>query len=74
MSSKFFLGLLLFRGIDRNIDQRNLGEILLDKANRGVKVYVMVWSEKTSGDILGEKVGNIWQPILNGLIPKLAII
>ena len=59
MSSKFFLGLLLFRGIDRNIDQRNLGEILLDKANRGVKVYVMVWSEKTSGDILGEKVGNI---------------
>ena len=36
-------------------DQRTLGEILVDKANRGVKVYVMVWSEKTSGAVVGEK-------------------
>ena len=27
----------------------------MDKANQGVKVYVMVWSEKTSGDLIGEK-------------------
>lgn len=51
--------LRLFRGEDlaagRGGDQRTLGEILTDKANQGVKVYVMVWSEKTSGDILGEK-------------------
>ena len=32
-------------------DQRTLGEILVDKANRGVKVYVMVWSEKTSNNL-----------------------
>ena len=51
-----FKGLYLFRGEDKSIDPRSLGEILVDKANRGVKVYVMVWSEKTSGDIIGEKV------------------
>ena len=45
----------LFRGADLNIDQRTLGEILLDKANEGVQIYVMVWSEKTSGDFVGEK-------------------
>jgi hypothetical protein len=39
-------------------NSRTLGEILVDKANQGVQVYVMVWSEKTSGDILGEKVLN----------------
>ena len=42
--------LQLFRGQDKALDQRNLGEILIDKANQGVKVYVMVWSEKTSGE------------------------
>jgi len=45
----------LFRGPDRAICDKNLGEILLEKAAAGVKVYVMVWSEKTSGQILGEK-------------------
>ena len=45
----------LFRGADLEIDQRTLGEILLDKAQEGVQVYVMVWSEKTSGDFVGEK-------------------
>ena len=45
----------LFRGKDLNIDNRTLGEILIEKADAGVKVYVMVWSEKTSGDIVGEK-------------------
>merc|ERR1711899_237284 len=44
----------LFRGPDLNIDSRTLGEILVDKAKQGVKVYVMVWSEKTSGDFVGE--------------------
>jgi hypothetical protein len=38
-----FPGLFLFRAIDKNIDPRSLGEILLDKANSGVNVYVMVW-------------------------------
>ena len=47
--------LKLFRGQDCNIDRRTLGQILVDKANQGVQVYVMVWSEKTSGDIIGEK-------------------
>ena len=47
--------LLLFRGPDLNITNKCLGEILVEKANAGVKVYVMVWSEKTSGQILGEK-------------------
>jgi hypothetical protein len=55
----------LFRGADSAIDPRTLGEILLDKANRGVSVYVMVWSEKTSGDFLGEKVSDLLRPILN---------
>lgn len=47
--------LQLFRGQDLNKDNRTLGEILIAKAEEGVKVYVMVWSEKTSGDIVGEK-------------------
>lgn len=40
---------------DRPFDERTLGQILVDKAERGCKVYVMVWSEVTSGDVLGEK-------------------
>ena len=47
--------LQLFRGRDLAVDNRTLGELLIEKANEGVKVYVMVWSEKTSGDIIGEK-------------------
>ena len=31
------------------------GELLIEKANNGVDVYVMVWSEKSSGDIVGEQ-------------------
>ena len=41
--------LQLFRGEDLAIDNRTLGEILKDKAKEGVKVWVMIWSEKTSG-------------------------
>ena len=41
--------LQLFRGDDLAKDQRTLGEILVDKANQGVKVFVMVWSEKVTG-------------------------
>jgi len=47
--------LKLFRGKNRAIDDRTLGDILIEKANQGVQVYVMVWSEKTSGNIVGEK-------------------
>ena len=37
--------LKLLRSNDAHIDDRSLGEILVDKANRGVKVCVMVWDE-----------------------------
>ncbi len=47
--------LQLFRGPDLNVDNRTLGEILIEKANQGVQVYVMVWSEKTSGEVIGQK-------------------
>jgi phospholipase D1/2 len=40
----------LFRGAELGIDRRTLGEILRDKAREGVKVYIMVWSEKTSNE------------------------
>ena len=43
--------LQLFRGNDLNKDSRTLGEILKEKANQGVKVYVMIWSEKTSNAV-----------------------
>ena len=39
---------------DQN-DGQTLGDILVQKADVGVAVYVMVWSEKTSGDVIGEK-------------------
>jgi len=44
--------LQLFRGSDLSKDSRTLGEILRDRSAEegGPKVYVMVWSEKTSGD------------------------
>ena len=38
--------LKLLRGDDLSIDGRTIGEILKDKANNGVKVFVMVWREK----------------------------
>ena len=37
--------LKLFRGKDKNKDQRTLGEILLDKANAGVNVYIELWDD-----------------------------
>ena len=43
--------LQLFREQDLAIDGRTLGEILVDKAKEGVKVWVMVWSEKTSNQM-----------------------
>ena len=39
--------LKLLRGADLGIDRRTLGQILIDKANEGVKVYVMVWSDRS---------------------------
>ena len=43
--------LQLFRGANSSIDTRTLGEILRDKAEEGVEVSIIVWSEKTSGDL-----------------------
>ena len=47
--------LQLLRGSDLSKDQRTLGEILVEKANQGVKVYIMFWSGKNSGAIIGEE-------------------
>ena len=40
--------LKLLRGNDAHIEDRSLGEILVDKANEGVNVYVMIWDEADS--------------------------
>ena len=50
--------ILCFRGSDLSKDSRTLGEILRDRSEEegGPKVYVMVWSEKTSGDFKREGV------------------
>ena len=45
----------LFRGADKAIYNKTLGELLIEKANEEVDVSVMVWSEYTSGSILPEK-------------------
>ena len=45
--------LKLLRGKEQNKDQRTLGQILVDKACRGTRVYVMVWDEKMTGGIAG---------------------
>ena len=42
-------GLKLLRGEDQAADLRTLGQILVDKANQGTKVYVMVWDERATG-------------------------
>merc|ERR1712106_168083 len=48
--------LRLFRGEEAvSIYGGTLGELLCRKADEGVEVKVMVWSEKTSGQVLGDK-------------------
>jgi len=48
--------LKLFRGEEAiSIYGGTLGELLCRKADEGVEVKVMVWSEKTSGQVLGDK-------------------
>jgi len=48
--------LRLFRGQEAiDIYGGTLGELLCRKADQGVEVKVMVWSEYSSGDIVGEK-------------------
>ena len=44
----FWTELKLLRGNDAHIEDRSLGEILVDKANEGVNVYVMIWDEADS--------------------------
>ena len=44
----FWTELKLLRGNDSHIEDRTLGEILVDKANEGVNVYVMIWDEADS--------------------------
>ena len=46
--------LQLLRGEDLAVDQRTLGEILVDKSNQGVNVYIMIWTDPSSGALLGE--------------------
>ncbi|XP_023324728.1 phospholipase D alpha 1 [Eurytemora carolleeae] len=48
--------LKLFRGEDAlNIYGDTLGRLLCEKADEGVQVRVMIWSEKSSGDIFGDE-------------------
>lgn len=48
--------LRLFRGVEaHDIYDGTLGELLCRKADEGVQVKVMVWSEKTSGEVLGDQ-------------------
>ena len=46
--------LQLLRGEEAKIDQRTLGQILVDKANEGVNVYVMIWDDASSSQFLGK--------------------
>jgi len=40
-----WIHLRMLRGEDARKDVRALGELLVDKANEGVAVYMMVWSD-----------------------------
>ena len=46
--------LQLLRGEDASVDQRTLGDILVGKANQGVDVYIMIWTDPSSGSLVGE--------------------
>eukprot|EP00088_Acartia_fossae_P036456 TRINITY_DN3767_c0_g1_i10.p1 TRINITY_DN3767_c0_g1~~TRINITY_DN3767_c0_g1_i10.p1 ORF type:complete len:833 (-),score=154.58 TRINITY_DN3767_c0_g1_i10:667-3165(-) len=49
-------GLYLFRGQEAvDIYSGSLGELLCEKADEGVQIYVMVWSEKSSGEFVGDE-------------------
>ena len=45
--------LQLLRGEEAMIDQRTLGQILVDKANEGVSVFVMIWDDPSSSPLVG---------------------
>jgi len=48
--------LRLFRGVEaQEIYGGTLGELLCQKADEGVQVKIMIWSEKSSGDIIGDE-------------------
>jgi len=48
--------LRLFRGEEaQEIYGGTLGELLCQKADEGVQVKIMIWSEKSSGDIIGDE-------------------
>ena len=44
----------LIRGEKQEADAKTLGEILIDKSNEGVKVYIMIWDERSSNCLIGE--------------------
>lgn len=46
--------LVLKRSADLPEDERNLGDILIKKADEGVSVHVMIWNDNTSGDMIGK--------------------
>ena len=46
--------LQLLRGDNSSLDQRTLGEILAEKANQGVNVYIMIWEEPGNTPLVGE--------------------
>ena len=51
--------LKLLRGKDSSADDKTLGELLIQKAEEGIKVYVMVWDEATTGGTTGVLVGDL---------------
>ena len=46
--------LQLLRGENSSLDQRTIGDILADKANQGVNVYIMIWEEPGNTPLIGE--------------------
>ena len=47
----FLPQLRLLRKDGEDVDKRSLGEILIDKANDGVDVYVLIWDERSSNKL-----------------------
>ncbi len=50
MQTTYMLGF----GFRTHRSYRTLSEILIDKANEGVQVNVLIWSEMSSGEYFGE--------------------
>ena len=50
----FLPRLKLNRDADSKIQENSLGDLLINRAEEGVKVYIMIWDERSSNCIVGE--------------------